>query len=126
MNKIRKKIKKIRLHQEGTHILVSAAIILLIINIALYWGLECKWPFYIVALASLFLYSCLQNTNPWQTITSPQYSWGGDEGERKRSCVAPQTHRDCFCKGGRAVLVNALNIHKYQFKRFELHFVQNI
>ena len=61
MNKIRKKIKKIRLHQEGTHILVSAAIILLIINIALYWGLECKWPFYIVALASLFLYSMMVN-----------------------------------------------------------------
>ena len=57
MNKIRKKIKKIRLHQEGTHILVSAAIILLIINIALYWGL----PFYIVALASLFLYSMMVN-----------------------------------------------------------------
>lgn len=61
MNKIRKKIKKIRLHQEGTHILVSAAIILLIINIALYWGLGCKWPFYIVALASLFLYSMMVN-----------------------------------------------------------------
>lgn len=61
MNKIRKKIKKIRLHQEGTHILVSAAIILLIINIALYWGLECKWSFYIVALASLFLYSMMVN-----------------------------------------------------------------
>ena len=61
MNKIRKKIKKIRLHQEGTHILVSAAVILLIINIGLYWGIACKWPFYIVALGSLFLYSMMVN-----------------------------------------------------------------
>lgn len=61
MNKIRKKIKKIRLHQEGTHILVTAAIILLIINIGLYWGIACKWPFYIVALGSLFLYSMMVN-----------------------------------------------------------------
>lgn len=61
MDKIRKKIKKIRLHQEGTHILVTAAIILLITNIGLYWGIACKWPFYIVALGSLFLYSMMVN-----------------------------------------------------------------
>lgn len=49
------------MHQEGTHILVTAAIILLIINIGLYWGIACKWPFYIVALGSLFLYSMMVN-----------------------------------------------------------------
>ena len=61
MNKIRKKIKKIRLHQEGTHILVSSALILLIINAGLYWGLVWKWPFYIVALGSVFLYLMMVN-----------------------------------------------------------------
>ena len=61
MNKIRKKIKKIRLHQEGTHILITAAILLLIINTALYWGVECKIPFYIIALGSIILYSLMVN-----------------------------------------------------------------
>ena len=61
MNKIRKKIKKIRLHQEGTHILITAAILLLIINTALYWGVECKIPFYIIALDSIILYSLMVN-----------------------------------------------------------------
>lgn len=61
MNKIRKKIKKIRLHQEGTHILITAAILLLIINTALYWGVECKIPFYIIAIGSIILYSLMVN-----------------------------------------------------------------
>ena len=61
MNKIRKKIKKIRLHQEGTHILITTAILLLIINMALYWGVECKWPFYIIALGSIILYLLMVN-----------------------------------------------------------------
>ena len=53
LNKI-KKIKKIRLHREGTHILVTSALLLLLINAALYWGIECKIPFYIIAFASIF------------------------------------------------------------------------
>ena len=61
MNKIRKKIKKIRLHQEGTHILITTAILLLIINMALYWGVEYKWPFYIIALGSIILYLLMVN-----------------------------------------------------------------
>lgn len=61
MNKIRKKIKKIRLHQEGTHILITAAILLLILNLGLYWGIEYKIFFYIVALASLILYLLMVN-----------------------------------------------------------------
>ena len=41
MTKIKKikKIKKIRLHREGTHILITGAILLLLINLALYWGI---------------------------------------------------------------------------------------
>ena len=61
MNKIRKKIKKIRLHQEGTHILITAAILLLILNLGLYWGIAYKIFFYIVALASLILYLLMVN-----------------------------------------------------------------
>ena len=60
LNKI-KKIKKIRLHREGTHILITSAILLLIINTALYWGIECKIPFYIIAIASIILYLLMVN-----------------------------------------------------------------
>ena len=55
MNKI-KKLKKIRLHHEGTHILITSAILLLLVNSALYWGIECRIPFYIVAAISIILY----------------------------------------------------------------------
>mgnify|MGYP000287840249 CR=1 FL=1 len=44
MNRI-KKLKKIRLHHEGTHILITSAVLLLLINAALYWGIECRIPF---------------------------------------------------------------------------------
>ena len=60
LNKI-KKIKKIRLHREGTHILITSALLLLIVNAALYWGLECKMPFYIIAFASIILYLLMAN-----------------------------------------------------------------
>lgn len=60
LNKI-KKIKKIKLHREGTHILITSAILLLIINTALYWGIECKIPFYIIAIASIILYLLMVN-----------------------------------------------------------------
>lgn len=60
LNKI-KKIKKIRLHREGTNILITSAVILLSLNAELYWGLECKLPFYIVAVLSVILYSLMVN-----------------------------------------------------------------
>ncbi len=60
LNKI-KKIKKIRLHREGTNILITSAVILLTLNAGLYWGLECKLPFYIVAVLSVILYSLMVN-----------------------------------------------------------------
>ena len=43
-----KKLKKIRIHREGTHILWGGIIFLLLINAALYWGIDCKIPFYLV------------------------------------------------------------------------------
>lgn len=60
LNKI-KKIKKIRLHREGTNILITSAVTLLSLNAGLYWGLECKLPFYIVAVLSVILYSLMVN-----------------------------------------------------------------
>ena len=48
-----KKLKKIRIHREGTHILWASFLLLLLINAALYWGIDCKIPFYVVAVASI-------------------------------------------------------------------------
>ena len=48
-----KKLKKIRIHREGTHILWGSFFLLLIINAALYWGIDCKIPFYLMALVSV-------------------------------------------------------------------------
>ena len=45
-----KKLKKIRIHREGTHILWASFLLLLLINAALYWGIDCKIPFYVVAV----------------------------------------------------------------------------
>ena len=60
LNKI-KKIKKIRIHHEGTHILITAAIILAVINGLLFYGFENKIPFYIVVSISAVLYGLMVN-----------------------------------------------------------------
>lgn len=56
-----KKLKKIRIHREGTHTLAGSLLLLLVVNLALYFGFECKIPFYIVAIASIALYGMLVN-----------------------------------------------------------------
>ena len=56
-----KKLKKIRIHHEGTHILIGALIILLGVNAALYYGFECKIPFYLVAALSITIYLLMVN-----------------------------------------------------------------
>lgn len=56
-----KKLKKIRIHREGTHTLAGSLALLLVINAALYFGFECKLAFYIVAAISLILYAMLVN-----------------------------------------------------------------
>ncbi|WP_297328436.1 phosphatidylserine decarboxylase family protein [uncultured Bacteroides sp.] len=56
-----KRLKKIRLHREGTHTLAGSLLLLIVINAALYFGLECKIPFYIVAVVSLVAYGILVN-----------------------------------------------------------------
>lgn len=56
-----KRLKKIRIHREGTHTLTGSFLLLLIINAALYWGLETRIPFYITALLSLVVYGIMVN-----------------------------------------------------------------
>ena len=56
-----KKLKKIRIHREGTHILWGSFFLLLIINAALYWGIDCKIPFYLMALVSVVVYLLMVN-----------------------------------------------------------------
>lgn len=56
-----KKLKKIRLHREGTHTLLFVGLGLLIVNAALFYGIECKIPFYIIAAVSIVLYGIIVN-----------------------------------------------------------------
>ena len=60
MNKL-KKLKKIRLHREGTHILVLSFVLLVAINALLFLFLDTKIPFYIVTFLSLCLYLGMAN-----------------------------------------------------------------
>ena len=60
LNKI-KKLKKIRIHHEGTHILITAAIGLLILNAILFYAFNTKIPFYVVGAISLVLYGLMVN-----------------------------------------------------------------
>ncbi len=56
-----KKLKKIRLHREGTEILIASAILLIVINGLVYWGFDYKLPFYILATISVILYLLMVN-----------------------------------------------------------------
>lgn len=56
-----KKIKKIRIHREGTHILIISCILLLAINAALFCTFHSKVPFYIAAFISICLYGIMVN-----------------------------------------------------------------
>lgn len=56
-----KRLKKIRIHREGTHTLAGSLLLLLVVNTAFYYGFECKVPFYIVAAISLIVYGILVN-----------------------------------------------------------------
>ena len=40
------KLKKIRIHREGTHTLIAGAGVLLLFNACLYYAFECKLPFF--------------------------------------------------------------------------------
>lgn len=61
--KIRKKIKKIRLHHEGTHILIAGFILLAILNLGMYYAVfdRCNAAFYIVLAITVILYAIAVN-----------------------------------------------------------------
>lgn len=56
-----KKIKKIRLHREGTNTLVGGLLSLLILNAVLFYALETKVPSYCFAAISLVVYLIVVN-----------------------------------------------------------------
>lgn len=56
-----KKLKKMRIHQEGISMLIVSFIVLLLINLALYNFIENKIPFYFVSIVSIILYLLLVN-----------------------------------------------------------------
>lgn len=56
-----KKLKKIRIHHEGTNILITSALIIIAINAALFYSLETKIPFYVLSVISVILYLLMVN-----------------------------------------------------------------
>lgn len=56
-----KRLKKIRLHREGTHTLWGGLLLLLLVNSALYFGIDNKVPFYVMAAVSLIVYGIMVN-----------------------------------------------------------------
>lgn len=56
-----KKLKKIRLHREGTHTLVWSALALITLNVALFYVLTCSIVFYIVLGISSILWLIILN-----------------------------------------------------------------
>lgn len=56
-----KRLKKIRLHREGTHTLIAGFLLILVVCGALYFCFESKLPFYVVASVSLIAYGILVN-----------------------------------------------------------------
>lgn len=60
MNRL-KKLKKIRLHREGTEILIASAILLVSINALVFWASGCKILCYILAIVSVIVYLLMVN-----------------------------------------------------------------
>lgn len=55
-----KKLKKVRIHHEGTHTLIGSLLLLLALNSALYM-LDCKPLFYLMAVTSIVVYGMIVN-----------------------------------------------------------------
>lgn len=56
-----KKLKKIRLHREGTHILISCCILFVAIDLLLLFAFENKIPFYLSLIATATVYLLMVN-----------------------------------------------------------------
>ena len=96
LNKI-KKIKKIRIHREGTHILILGAVLLIALNALAYWGIECKVPFYILLVLSIIVYSLMLNF-----FQCPIRLF---EGDTNKVVVAPAD--------GKVVVIEEVDEHEY-------------
>lgn len=92
-----KKIKKIRIHREGTHILIISCILLLAINAAFFFAFTTKIPFYITAFISVCLYGIMVNF-----FRCPIRLFGKDT---EKIVVAPAD--------GRIVVVEEVDEHEY-------------
>lgn len=56
-----KKLKKIRIHREGTHTLIASFLVLLLLNAILFYATDSKLLFYIVAATSIVVYGIMVN-----------------------------------------------------------------
>ena len=96
MNRI-KKLKKIRIHHEGTNILITSALVFLAISIAFYFVFENKVPFYILTAVSVVLYLLMVNF-----FRCPIRLF---KGETEKTVVAPAD--------GRIVVIEEVEEHEY-------------
>ncbi|MBR5803115.1 MAG: phosphatidylserine decarboxylase family protein [Bacteroidaceae bacterium] len=92
-----KKLKKIRIHHEGTDTLIISAILVLVLNSSLYYYVEPKWPFYIIAPISAVVWLLLLNF-----FRCPIRLF---EGETKQVVVAPAD--------GKIVCIEEVDEHEY-------------
>ena len=60
MNRL-KKLKKIRLHREGTEILIASAALLIGLNALLLWAFQCMFLSYLLAAVSIVVYLLMVN-----------------------------------------------------------------
>ncbi|MDR0895005.1 MAG: phosphatidylserine decarboxylase family protein [Prevotellaceae bacterium] len=93
-----KKLKKIRIHHEGTTTLAISLLLLLILNSAIYFGIDCKIPFYILAIVSIGVYSMLMNF-----FRCPIRLFGQEDTEK--IVVAPAD--------GKVVVIEEVDEHEY-------------
>ena len=96
MNRI-KKLKKIRIHHEGTNILITSAVVLLAINLASYYLWNTNVFFYILAVVSIVLYLLMVNF-----FRCPIRLF---KGETVKTVVAPAD--------GRVVVIEEVEEHEY-------------
>lgn len=92
-----KKLKKIRIHHEGTRILVVSFLLLLFVNAALFFGFTNKVPFYIFLAFSIVIYGLIVNF-----FRCPIRLFGQDTD---KVVVAPAD--------GRIVVIEEVDEHEY-------------
>lgn len=110
-----KKLKKIRLHREGTHTLLFSGMGLLLLNAVLFYGIENKIPFYVVSVISIILYLIVVNF-----FRCPIRVF---EGDTERIVVAPadgkivvieEVEENEYFKNRRlmvSIFMNVVNVH---------------